>query len=280
MNETFQLRKGVKYQGVAFTALFLAAFALYSSIFFLEEPAKHGFKGEPSAAVVGGMGCVVFGAMLLLSIYMWASYYVERFTINGTVLSVRSMLQNRQFDVLELECLKWVASPMGGRILFRVLGSKARLNFYGFSRDDRLRIIRAMQDIVSPQVQEGWPLFCHMVALPLRDGKPSIVRSEPSLRTCTITRKRYDRMLMLFLPLSAVLAVVLWVWVNFWQFIPLPFVVIGAWLLLRFNVPREGRSEVRLTATSLGRAQLIGLSAVVLYNSGLMGIVESETSFG
>ena len=56
MSETFRLRKTVKYQGMAFTTVFLAALVGYSSIFFLEEPAKHGFKGEHFVAVVDGVG--------------------------------------------------------------------------------------------------------------------------------------------------------------------------------------------------------------------------------
>jgi hypothetical protein len=77
MNETFRLRKAVKYQGIVYTLLLLAILAGCSSIFFPDEPTKHGFKGEHSVAVVGGMGVAVFGAMLLMSIYLWAAYYVE-----------------------------------------------------------------------------------------------------------------------------------------------------------------------------------------------------------
>jgi hypothetical protein len=38
---------------MAFTAIFLIALVAYSSIFFLDEPAKHGFKERHSVAVVG-----------------------------------------------------------------------------------------------------------------------------------------------------------------------------------------------------------------------------------
>ena len=68
MTETFRLRKSVKHQRMTFAALFFAAMVGYGSIFFLEEPAKHGFKGEHSVVIVGGMGLAVFGTMLLMSI--------------------------------------------------------------------------------------------------------------------------------------------------------------------------------------------------------------------
>jgi hypothetical protein len=272
MSETFRLRKWVKYQGMAFTAIFLVALFGYSSVFFLEEPAKHGFRGEHSVAIVGGMGLSVFGSMLLMSIYLWAAYYVERFTINGTTLSIRSLLQSRQFDVSELQRQKWRVHPVGGSILFRVLGSKARLDLYGYAKDDRLKIIRALHELVPAQVQEGWPLFCHQVALPLRDGIPSIVRSEQSSKLYTITRKRYDRMLVFGFPLSVALAIAMWASLDLWQFFVLPFLAIAAWILLRFHVPREGRSEARLTSTPLGRAHLIGWGAIVSSQILLLGL--------
>jgi hypothetical protein len=271
MNETFRLSPTIKYQRIAFVAFFLAVLIAYSSVFFLEDPAKHGFKGEHSATVIGGMGIAVFGAMLLVSLYMWAAYYVERFAINGTMLSVRSMLQNRQFDVSELQSLKWQNCP-GGGIRFRVLGSKARLDLHGYSKDDRLRIIRALRELVPSQIQDGWPMFCHKVSLPLRDGKPSIVRSDPNAKFYTITRKRYDRMLVLALPLSVALAIGLWLRLNLWQFAALPFLVIAAWLLLRFNVPAAGRAEMRLTSTTQGRAQIIGMGGVVISQLLMFGL--------
>lgn len=263
MVETFRLKKSVKYHGMVFAAIFLAALVGYSSIFFLEEPAKHGFKGEHSVAIVGGMGLVAFGTMLLLSVYMWAAYYVESFTISGTTLWIRSMLQNHQFDVSELECLTWRSRLLGGSIIFRVIGAKSRLDLHGYANDDRLQIIKALHDLVPTSVQEGWPDFCHKVALPLRDGRPSLARSEPSSECFTITRRRYDRMAGFGFPLSIFVAITLWVWLNLWQFFALPPLVVAAWLLLRFNVPPDGRMEARLTSTLHGRAQLVGWGAIV-----------------
>jgi hypothetical protein len=273
MTETFRLRKGVKYQGMAFAAIFLCIMAGYSSIFFLEDPAKHGFEGEHAVAVVGGMGLVVFGFMLLLSLYMWAAYYVERLSFDGTLITVRSIFQNRQFDLCELERLEWRISPLAGSVRFRVSGRNARLDFHGYEKSDRLRIIRYLRDFVPTELQEGWPLFCDKVALPLRDGKPSIVRHEPTAKLHTITRRRYDRLLVPSLFLAAALATVLWLWLNFWQFfLVLPLVVVGFWLLLRFSVPREGRDQVQLTSTSGGIGMIVGwglLSITPLFMAGL-----------
>jgi hypothetical protein len=207
------------------------------------------------------MGVAVFGSMLLISIYIWAAYYVEQITIAGTMIRIRSMFQRQELDVTELQCLKWRGDSIGGSILFRVLGAKARVDLYGYDKDDRLRIIRALRDMVPPDVQEGWPMFCHKVALPLRDGEPSILRAEPSAELVMITRKRYDRALAVALPVSVAIAVALSMWLGFWHFLVLPFFVIAGWLLLRFSVPVAGYSELPLTSTFRGPTQLIGLGA-------------------
>ena len=278
MNVTFRLRKMVKYQGMAYSTLFLAALIGCISIFFLEEPAKHGFKDAQSVARVGGLGVVVSSTMLILSIYTWLSYYVERFRFDGTLLSIRSMLQNRQFDVSEIECVRWKVYPIGGRIRFRVYGSRACLDLHGYSRSDRLRIIRALRNLVPVNKQQDWPMFCHKVAVPLRDGVPAVVRSDPSAEWCTINRRRYDRMLVICLPLSVALAVFVWWAFNLWQFLALPFLAVIAWVLLRYDVPQEGRAKKRLTSTSQGRAQLIGCVAVV--SSQLLMVGLSLMGFG
>lgn len=263
MVETFRLRKSVKYQGMVCAAIFLAALAGYSSIFFLEEPSKHGFKGEHSVAIVGGMGMALFGTMLVLSAYMWAAYYVERFTISGTSLLIRSTLQNHQFDLSELEHLTWKSRSPGGSITFRANGAISHVNLYGYANNDRLRIVEALRNLVPASAQEGWPEFCHKVALPLRDGASSLAGSVPAFELVRVTRRRYDRLAAFVVPLSVVVGIALWAWSNRWEFFVLLPVVIAAWLFLRFSVPRDGRVEARLTSTFQGRAQLVGWSGIV-----------------
>jgi hypothetical protein len=272
MNETFRLQKKIKYQGIACTGFFAAVLMGYSSLFFLEDPVRHGFKGEHAAVAMGGFGVAVFGAMLLMSLYLWTAYYVERFTIKGTTLSIRSMLQNRQFDASELQALEWRSWSPGGTILFRVMGSKARLDLHGYSENDRLRIIRILRDLAPSPVQQGWPMFCQKVALPLRDGKAWTMRREPTAQFYTISRKRYDRMLVVGLPLSVALAIWLCWRISLWQFAALPVLVIAAWLLLRFNTPAEGRTVTRLTSTSHGRASIIGVGGVVISQVLMIGL--------
>jgi hypothetical protein len=278
MIQTFRLRKGVLYQGMACSAFFSAAVIACVSIFFLEEPAKHGFHGEHSVAVVGGMGCFVFGTMLLISIYLLVAYYVEQFKIDGTKMLVRTVLRNREFDVSQLQRLRWKNRPIGGGIQFRLPGRAVNLALHDYANDDRLRIIRALHAQVPTQIQDNWPSFCQQIALPLRDGFVSSLRFAPGARFYTITRRRYDRMVAICFPLSLVVALAVWMWRDLPQLTALPVLVVAMWLLLRFSVPREGQSSVQ--TTSANRCYLIfggswSVALVAMLAFGLSGEAES-----
>ena len=78
-----------------------------------------------------------------------------------------------------------------------------------------------------------------------------------------ITRRRYDRLAAVVMPLSLAGALVIWKAFDFPQVLVLPALVVPAWLLLRFDVPREGRIVTRLTATERGRTALFGLLMIV-----------------
>lgn len=79
-------------------------------------------------------------------------------------------------------------------------------------------------------------------------------------------------MLLIALPLSIALAAGIGAIVGLWQFLALPLLVVISWLLLRFNVPAEGRLETRLTSAKGGRAQIIGLGAVVFAQLSMVGL--------
>lgn len=263
MNRVFRLRKTLLYEGIGCIAFSLVMFVACGSIFFLEDPARHGFHGEHSVALVGGMGCAVFGGMSLIGVYLCVAYFLERFTIDAPRVAVRSVFQNREFDTPKIERLEWRTRPAGGSVLFRLRNSaaKVRLELFGYREADRLGIIRALADLVPRGVQEGWPVFCQHIALPLRDGPASIALHQPSARTCKISRRRYDRLLAIVLPLAVGVSFALRSWLDWRQFLTLPIVVVGFWLLLRFHLPRDGSVELELASTADGRGTLILLGA-------------------
>lgn len=262
--ESFRLRRSVFYQGAVCAVFFVVAVILYSCLFFLDNPAQQGFNSAHAAAILGGVGVALFGFMLLLSLYMIMAYYVERVTVDGSTICVRSVFQDRRFDRSEIQTVRWKIWPNGGAIRLRVFGRVTRLDLHGFARDDRLRIIRIVRALVPAANQEGWEMFCHKIALPLRDGKPAALRVDDSIRTLLVTRKRYDRLFAILVPLCVVVAAGLWWLLEEWQTFLLPLGAVGFWLLLRFGTPKAGRQYATVTSHPAGRAQLAGWTTVVV----------------
>jgi hypothetical protein len=257
LQETFRLRKSILCQGILYAVFFFLATAAYSFLFFLDNPAQQGFKDGHAAAILGGAGVALFGFMLLLSLCMIRAYCVEQFRVTGTTLHARSVLQNQQFDRSEIQCVRWKTSPSGA-IRFRVFGRTTRLDLHGFAREDRLRIIRIVRALVPAASQQGWEMFCHKIALPLRDGTPATLRVDDSIRTVLVTRKRYDRLFAVLVPICAVVSAGLWCLFGGRQFFLLPLGAVGFWLLLRFNIPKTGVRSAEVTSFPCGRAQLAG----------------------
>ncbi|HVJ87239.1 MAG TPA: hypothetical protein VM452_16400 [Caulifigura sp.] len=263
MNETFRLTRATKYLGMTMSAIFLTAVVLSLGMLFLEDPARHGFHRTHSREIVVGLSVALYGTMLLGSIYLWRSFYVERFTIDGTTLWVRSMFQDHRFDVSELTRLHWKIRPISGKLRFETCGTHSVLDLGGYSTADRLRIIRILSELVPETVQENWPAFCHKIALPLRDGPRSRLRIDPQLKTVKITRQRYDRMAAIAIPLSAVAAVAIGVIWGVWTFLATPVLLVGAWLLLRSSVSPRGEIHVHHSSVIPGNAGPITVGAIV-----------------
>lgn len=264
MAETYRLRKSIKYMGMVFAAFFLVVLCAHLPLFFLEDPARHGFPDEHAAVVWGVLAILVYGSMLLMSLYTWAAHCVERLTIEGTTISIRSMFQKGHFDASEVQTLKWISRPRGGRIRFCLPSSRLRLDLWGYAEGDRLKIIRAVHDLTPPEVQEGWALFCQKVALPLRDGAAFVFRDVPPSQLCNITRKRYDRMVVPGVCVSTAIAIALWLWLGCPEFFILPFLIVVVWLLLRSTVAPGGEKSRRLTwSGGDGKILLLTFCAIV-----------------
>jgi hypothetical protein len=266
MQETFRLGKHVRLLGTAYVAIYVLACLAYGSLLLIDEPFGDGRSGFP----VGVMGLCVFGPMLVMSCFYLASYYAEQFSIDGDKLAVRSILQNRQFSIADIESLRWTTTPSSG-VRLRVRGMNVRLNVSGYGKADRLRIIRILRGIVPAEVQIGWPMFCHKVAIPLRDGKPSITRVEPSPSSFHVTRRRYNRAMIVALPASVIVAVLLANRFQMKEFLALPGLVAVAILFLRSSTPKDGRTEFTFQSRWRKRAAVFGAVGILGSISAMFG---------
>lgn len=268
MTETFRLRETVKYRGVLSTLLFLAISVGTCLPFIVGLPDTDG-----SPLGMAAFGCAVFGSMTLLAAYVWRAYYVEFVTIDDSGVTIRSMMQNCRFDFAEPLDMRCRTAPIGGSILLRSCEHKARLELYGYSTTQRLRIIQRLRRLVPLDRQIGWPEFCRDIALFLRENKPTPVLFAKPSEVIVIKRSRYDQMLAYGLPLAIVVAVTasfLW---DLREMLIIPIPIIFGWLMLRPSVPPSGRQMTRLASKLEGKIALSFLGGPrVLYSHGCITI--------
>ena len=172
------------------------------------------------------------------------------------MIIIRSVFQNRQIEASTVRELRWNAKIRGGTLKFRTLTSNTTLHLHGFARDDQVRIIQSARRLIPANVQTGWDEFCHLVALPLREGRsarqPGRIHIDPSTFPATrrvfVTRRRYDRIFLMLSFVGVLVACAIW-WVfdNPRGFAALAYVPFF-WCLLRFSTPKQGEWKVKWAA--------------------------------
>ncbi len=264
MDSGFRQRIAVKYQGICFTAIFLVAFLAYPGMLLLDHPQQHGFHREHSAIVISGMGMVVFGSMLLMSVWMWVNWHRERFWIDGEHLRLITVLRDRRIALQHLQRIQWRCRPLGGSIVFYGKEQRIAFDLYGYSCEHRLQIVQQVRALTAAVEQEAWEEFCLWIALPLKTGLPARALAPEDAEPIRVHRNRYDRIACWAIPTATVAAVVIRQQLGYWEGVALPVLLSGAWLLLRYSVPREGMQVIRLRSTRTGRVQLTAMMTVVL----------------
>jgi hypothetical protein len=269
MTETFRLPRRGQWQVLGCTLLFLAATIGSASPLFLKDPARHGFNRPHSAAITAALGISVFGARSLLCVYLLAAYQIELVSLADDAIVIRSTFQNRRFGPGDVDELRWRIAPAAGRVALLCGGRKTVLDLGGFRPADRLQMIRRLHKMLSEERQTGWPLFCHLIALPLRDGispKQRVHPAAPEFRPDSfvfVTRRRYDLQLAGALPVSLAFATVYWWRAQSAAMFALPPFVMLYWALLRSSVAPEGQRHARLTRPGIGRPILVAIVSLL-----------------
>ncbi len=214
----------------------------------------------------------VLGTMLVLSLATWRSYYVDRLTIRGSLVSLVTLLQNQQFDTIEIQGLKWPQAS-GGYLRIQLPGSKAWLGLSAYTNEEQLQLIRWFWSVVPEDRQENWPRFCDRVAIPLRDGVRLSKRRLPPENIVHITPAYFDRSFLIGFPITLALAIGLGMWLKSWTTVVLPLMLVVLWIFARFSTPQKGMTDERLTWTSpQGRIGLLLCLGIVLPKSLILGM--------
>ncbi len=214
MKESFRVRRSLLVQSIVCTLFFLALAVACVSVALVDEPEQYGFKGEHAVIFCVLLGIVFWGGWTLLGIYTVLAYRLQGVNVVGTSILVKSVFGDHQFDISDVRGLVWNSRTRGGRLEFHALDRRPQLDLYAYAPAERLRMIRVFQGLVPADRQDGWPMFCQQVALPLRDecqapavGDPPPVAGADEV---LVTRWRYDRLAIVLLPVALVVAPLVW----------------------------------------------------------------------
>jgi hypothetical protein len=264
--QVFRIRRGILVQGGLFTAIYAAATAAIAWLALLDVP---------RSLLVACMGIAVFGSMTLLSVYMLLAYSRETVKISETSIQIRSVFHQRSFDALQIERLTLKGVHGNASLVFDAVGRRTRLNLYGYGPEDCLQLTRLFRNIVPGEHQVGWPLFCHRVAIPLRNHFEAQAAAglKPAEGHLSVRRSRYDRLFAAAVAISAVAGSLLWWFTGLVNLVPLPLLLIVFWRVLRYSVPMHGPAQSQVTARPDGRALVLAVLMILVSQLLLAGFV-------
>jgi hypothetical protein len=259
MSVTLCPRRLYLYLGLICLAAFFVCGCLSALGVSGNAPAQSGIDARATTMLglmAAGSGFV--GGML-------SAAYLLRVTLSDTQIVIASIVARHEFDESRIKRLLWTKRGRGNRIRIEAITSSTSLEIGVFSNQDQLQIMRHLRRLVPESNQCEWETFCHHVATPLREGQnprpPGVVPfdslSLPESARVFVTRQRYDRFFALLLVPSTILATgIRWIFGKS-EAIALLILLVFFWMLLRFNVPLEGKWDARWTATKERR--IVGL---------------------
>ncbi len=257
MDRTFRPRKSLLVEGVLCAAVFVVAILGYGSLLIIED----------RAPALGWLGIVLFGTMLILSIAMIVTYFRTSVTVKGDTFRIQTLFRDIDIWSPEITGLEWKWTQ---KVRLSTIAQKVTIELKQFDIADRLEIIRACRRLAPPASQTSWNEFCHLVALPLREGReprrPSTVENHPlslpERSRVFVSRRRYDYFFGTLFFTGLVGAAIVWFRIADPRAFAIPFVVVMLWLFLRFSTPKEGQWIARWTATK--ESKLSGLVHLAL----------------
>ena len=191
---------------------------------------------------------VFWGFWSLLSCWLLLAYWREELRIVNGQITQRGVISLKEIDLPSLTSVRWRIAPRssGGFILLTPT-EKMTILLSNFDPQDRLWLIRYFRNGVSEGLQEGWALFCHKIAVPLRD-KNTLLLAVLRPGTVRITRRRWDWYFIPAIALSIILGVAFYWWLEQPRMLLFPAAPVLAWLFIRHTTPREGLVTERITS--------------------------------
>lgn len=212
------------------------------------------FSALPDRRIYAAVFMAMFwGCWASLSCWLLLAYWREELRIVDGQITQRGVIGVKEINLRSLTAVRWRIAPQGGSLVLTTATGKARIYLDNFEPEVRVWLIRYFRNEVSEVLQDGWALFCHKIAVPLRD-RNAISLATPGPGNVRITRRRWDWYFIPLIVLCAVLGIVL-----SWQFqqpqaIVFPVLPAVLWLCIRGMTPRNGFVAERVTS----RPEVVG----------------------
>jgi hypothetical protein len=135
--------------------------------------------------------------------------------------------------------------PAGGSFVLKTSDNRIALDLNNFDVDDRVQLIRQLRSAIPESQQQGWLQFCERHAAPLLDKS---MDRPPNKDEVLVDRKRIDRLFVIVVGISTLIAVVAGWILNDWKILITPLSVVGIWLLMRLTFSKQGYIDKKLSS--------------------------------
>ncbi|QDU15919.1 hypothetical protein GmarT_38310 [Gimesia maris] len=176
---------------------------------------------------------------LLMSIFFWSfliAKYVSVAFHNGNLI-LQGVFSKKYILLSNIDVIRW-SLYSHGQIKVETATEVGTINLFYFNKEERLWMIQYFRDHFLESRQENWPLFCHQIALPLRNRhtiKPRTPRPDDFLHT----RKRWDKLIIIFATVTALISILPAWYFQQIKYLLLPILPLCGWFV-RYKIPEEG----------------------------------------
>jgi hypothetical protein len=254
MDQTFFVRK--YHRNVGLTAVgFFGLMILLSVSVAWTAPQGRGI-------ILAALFVTFWGLWLCVAIYTLAAYRLGRLQVAGYRVSIRGVFSSRELELTNVTALYW-KTTFGSVIRLDSADERIKIELGNFERPERLQLIEFFRTSVPQEIQHGWQMFCHKIALPLSlapAGK-SVQESLKEPGAVLITRRRWDWYLLPFVAASAIGGLIAAWQLGQPQLMATWIPVTLLWLFLRYTTPKVGMVSHSISGTP-------GLSQYILFMLG------------
>jgi len=182
-----------------------------------------------------------FGVLwgLLMSIFFW-SFLIAKYvsvTFHNDNLILQGVFSRKDILMSNINVIRW-SLYSHGQIEVQTAAETGSINLFYFKNEERHWLIQYFRDHFPECRQENWPLFCHQIALPLRNrhfNKPRAPRPDDFLHT----RKRWDKLTIIFTIITALISVLTAWHLQQMKYLLLPVLPLCGWFV-RYTIPETG----------------------------------------